>query len=120
MLVLLIALMIVAAPRPVVSLPLDHPAGDDGYQTPAPEPVFVSLQNTGVIHVGTRSRGEIVSDWRSLEASVRDMTGGDKRRQIFLRADAQVAYADLVRLTDELKNRLGYANVVLVTEDVAD
>lgn len=117
MLVLLIVFM-VAAPLATVSLPLVL-----SNQQPAPpatvEPVFVSLQDTGVINVGTQSAGETATDWRAFIATLDAKTGGNKNRQILIRADQKVRYADVMRLMDEL-NRAGYANRTLVTEDVVD
>jgi hypothetical protein len=57
MLVLLIVFM-VAAPLATVAVPLDLSV-PDGPQSAA-EPVFVSLQENGVINVGTERTGEIV------------------------------------------------------------
>lgn len=117
MLVLLIVFM-VAAPLATVSLPLQL-----SNQQPSPplavEPIFVSLQDTGIINVGTESAGETSTDWRNLAAVLHAKTDGDKRRQLLIRADQRVRYADVMRLMDEL-NRQGYVNRTLVTEDVVD
>jgi biopolymer transport protein ExbD len=45
------------------------------------------------------------------------MTGGDRSRQILIRADQKVPYAAVMRLMDEL-HRKGYRNKMLVTEEV--
>jgi biopolymer transport protein ExbD len=116
MLVLLIVFM-VAAPLATVAVPInlsmpDGPAAKG-------EPVFVSLQDNGTIFVGTQSSGEARATWATLAAALRQKSAGDPTRQIMVRADQKVAYADVLRLMDEL-HRAGYKNKTLVTEDVVD
>lgn len=115
MLVLLIVFM-VAAPLATVAVPLNLPMSDEGTPLPA---VFVSLQDTGVINVGTKDSGEVASDWSRFLAIVDQLSGGDRSRQILIRADQKVPYADVMRLMDLLHQR-GYRNKMLVTEDVVD
>jgi biopolymer transport protein ExbD len=118
MLVLLIIFM-VSAPLATISIPLDLPPPSDN-QPPDPiEPVFVSLQDTGVINVGTQSTGEIQADWSTLNDAVRQKTGGDLKRKIFIRADQKVIYADVMRLMDAIDHE-GYKDKALVAEDVVD
>jgi biopolymer transport protein ExbD len=115
MLVLLIVFM-VAAPLATVAVPLDLPVGEGPPQTPA---VFISLQEDGVINVGTPDGGEVASDWSRFLDIVEQKTGGDRSRQIVIRADQKVPYASVMRLMDLLHQR-GYRNKMLVTEDVVD
>jgi biopolymer transport protein ExbD len=84
--------------------------------------VFVSLRDTGQIYVGRpegKGAAEIIATWSSFDAAVDRMTGGDRKRKIFLRADQGVPYADVLRIMDRLHAR-GYRNTALVTEDVVD
>jgi biopolymer transport protein ExbD len=119
MLVLLIIFM-VSAPLATISIPLDLPPPDPTEQPPDPvEPIFVSLQETGVINVGTVNTGEIQADWTTLADAVRQKTGGDVSRKIFIRADQKVIYADVMRLMDAI-DQDGYKNKALVAEDVVD
>ena len=119
MLVLLIIFM-VSAPLATISIPLDLPPPDPNQQIVDPvEPVFVSLQDTGTINVGTQSTGEIEATFATLSAAVSEKTGGDKERKIFIRADQKVIYADVMRLMDAI-DREGYKNKALVAEDVVD
>jgi biopolymer transport protein ExbD len=83
------------------------------------EPVFVSLQDNGVINVGTRNTGEVPASWATLATALRQKSGGDPSRQVLVRADQKVPYADVMRLMDAL-HRGGYKNKTLVTEDVVD
>jgi len=117
MLVLLIVFM-VAAPLATISLPLDLLIESPPRQVVV-EPVFVSLQDDGSINVGTQSTGEIRASWATVAGAIRQKTGGDSNRQLFIRADQKVPYAAVVRLMDEL-HRTGYRNKTLVTEDVVD
>jgi len=115
MLVLLIVFM-VAAPLATISVPLNL-----NREGPAAnlEPVFVSLQDNGVINVGTKSGGETAATWATLGEALREKTGANPGRQIIVRADQKVAYAEVMRLMDALE-RSGYKNKTLVTEDVVD
>lgn len=115
MLVLLIVFM-VAAPIATISLPINLSL-DGPPPVRALPPVFVSLQDTGVINVGTSDGGEVASDWSHFLAVVDQKTGGDRNRQLLIRADQKVPYAAVMRLMDLLHQR-GYRNKTLVTEDV--
>jgi biopolymer transport protein ExbD len=119
MLVLLIIFM-VSAPLATISIPLDLPPPDPNQQIVDPvEPIFVSLQDTGVINVGTQSTGELEATFATLSDAIRQKTGGDKERKIFIRADQKVIYADVMRLMDAIDHE-GYKNKALVAEDVVD
>jgi biopolymer transport protein ExbD len=119
MLVLLIIFM-VSAPLATISIPLDLPPPDPDQQIIDPvEPVFVSLQDTGTINVGTQSTGEIEANFATLSDAIAQKTGGDKERKIFIRADQKVIYADVMRLMDAIDHE-GYKNKALVAEDVVD
>ena len=119
MLVLLIIFM-VSAPLATISIPLDLPPPSETEMPPDPiEPIFVSLQDTGVINVGTVKTGEIQADWTTLAGAVRQKSGGDLTRKIFIRADQKVIYADVMRLMDAI-DQDGYKNKALVAEDVVD
>ena len=116
MLVLLIVFM-VAAPLATVAVPIDL-LNINGPPRQL-EPVFVSLQDNGTINVGTKSGGETVATWATLAGVLQEKTGGDPARQILVRADQKVPYAEVMRLMDAL-HRGGYKNKTLVTEDVVD
>ena len=118
MLVLLIIFM-VSAPLATISIPLDLPPPSDTSPPDPVEPIFVSLQDTGIINVGTQSTCEIQADWTSLASAVNQKTGGDRKRKIFIRADQKVIYADVMRLMDAI-DKDGYKDKALVAEDVVD
>jgi|CXWL01.1.fsa_nt_gi biopolymer transport protein ExbD len=92
MLVLLIVFM-VAAPMATIAVPLNLSKPDVPPPPIVLEPVFVSLQDTGTIYVGTRSSGEIPANWATLAQALREKTGGDPSRQILVRADQKVPYS---------------------------
>ena len=83
------------------------------------EPIFVSLQDTGVINVGTPNTGEIQADWATLGDAINQKTGGDRTRKIFIRADQKAVYEQVMRLMDAI-DQDGYKNKALVAEDVVD
>jgi biopolymer transport protein ExbD len=118
MLVLLIIFM-VSAPLATISIPLDLPPPADNSPPDPIEPIFVSLQDTGVINVGTQSTGEIEANFATLSDAITQKTGGNKERKIFIRADQKVIYADVMRLMDAIDHE-GYKNKALVAEDVVD
>ena len=115
LLVLLITFMAVV-PTVLPNLQLSFLYGDDGPPRVG-NPVFISLRSNGIIHVGTSSSQETKADWSTLPAVLHAITGGNKRRQILVRADQDVSYADVMRLLDQL-NSQGYSNRNLVTEAV--
>lgn len=119
MLVLLIIFM-VSAPLATISIPMDLPPPDPSEQPPDPvEPIFVSLQDTGTINVGTPKTGEIQATWSTLSDAIKQKTNNDITRKIFVRADQKVIYADVMRLLDAIDHD-GYKNKALVAEDVVD
>jgi biopolymer transport protein ExbD len=118
MLVLLIIFM-VSAPLATISIPMDLPPPSADSPPDPIEPIFVSLQDTGVINVGTPNTGEIEADWTSLSNAINQKTGGDRTRKIFIRADQKVIYNDVMRLMDAIDHE-GYKNKALVAEDVVD
>jgi len=118
MLVLLIIFM-VSAPLATISIPLDLPPPNDTAPPDPIEPIFVSLQDTGTINVGTPNTGEIQADWTTLGQALKQKTNGDLTRKIFIRADQKVIYNDVMRLMDTI-DKDGYKNKALVAEDVVD
>ena len=119
MLVLLIIFM-VSAPLATISIPMDLPPPIPSEEPPDPiEPIYVSLQDTGVINVGTPKTGEIQATWATLSDAIRQKSNGDVTRKIFVRADQKVIYADVMRLLDVIDHD-GYKNKALVAEDVVD
>jgi biopolymer transport protein ExbD len=121
MLVLLIIFM-VAAPLATVNIKLDLPPPNAEPQVVQVEPIFVSLQDTDDIFIGTQSGGEEKTrygDWPSFRALLGTKTDHDYKRKIFVRADQKVTYEKVVRMMDEIQDS-GYHELSLVAEDVVD
>ena len=118
MLVLLIVFM-VAAPLATVNIKLDLPPPDANPQPQLIEPVFVSLQDTGQIFIGTTSTGEKEATWATFRQVLNEKTGTDYKRKIFVRADQKTKYSDVMKMMDEIQFS-GYHELALVAEDVVD
>ena len=107
MLVLLIIFM-VAAPLATVDINVDLPVSN---ATPAPrpeEPLFVTLKEDLSLAVGNDPLAR-----ETMAASLDQLTDGDRETRIFLRADAAVAYGDLMEVMNQLRLS-GYVRIALV------
>lgn len=107
MLVLLIIFM-VAAPLATVDINVDLPVSN---ATPAPrpeEPLFVTLKDDLSLAVGNDPMAR-----ETIAASLDQVTGGDRETRVFLRADAAVAYGDLMEVMNLLRSS-GYVRIALV------
>jgi len=121
MLVLLIIFM-VAAPLATVNIKMDLPPPSDTSPPNPIEPIFVSLQDTDEIYIGTTSTGEektVYGDWASFRTLLGNKTVHDYKRKIFIRADQKVTYEKVVKVMDEIQDS-GYHELSLVAEDVVD
>ena len=107
MLVLLIIFM-VAAPLATVDINVDLPASG-APQAPRPDqPVWVTLKPDLSVVVGNETVAE-----GALAAALARATDGDLEARLFLRADASVAYGDLMALMNRLR-AAGYLRLALV------
>ncbi len=107
MLVLLIIFM-VAAPLATVDINVDLPVSN---ATPAPrpeEPLFVTLKDDLSLAIGNDPMAR-----ETIAASLDQVTGGDRETRVFLRADAAVAYGDLMEVMNLLRSS-GYVRIALV------
>ena len=107
MLVLLIIFM-VAAPLATVDINVDLPVSN---ATPAPrpeEPLFVTLKDDLSLAIGNDTVAR-----EALAASLDKVTEGDRETRVFLRADAAVAYGDLMEAMNLLRSS-GYVRIALV------
>lgn len=106
MLVLLIIFM-VAAPLSTVNIPLDLPSTTSKQQTPAAEPLVVSLKSDNQLYIGDN-----VVNKDQFIAKLDQETHGDKNARIFLRADKDISYARLMTFMDLLRDG-SYTRVAL-------
>jgi biopolymer transport protein ExbD/biopolymer transport protein TolR len=107
MLVLLIIFM-VAAPLATVDTAVDLPASSARPQPRENEPVFLTVQADLSLRVNDAA---VTAD--AVPAALQRLTGGDREQRIYLRADRQVAYGDLMQTMNALR-AAGYLKVALV------
>jgi len=113
-LVLLIIFM-VAAPLSTVDLPVDLPSSTAQPQKKPDKPTYVTIKSDLAVAIGETpvKRVDLV---RALDGS----GDGNKDRRIFLRADRNVPYGDMMDVLDLLRGG-GYLKVALVAlEGVPD
>lgn len=107
MLVLLIIFM-VAAPLATVDVNVDLPAST---ATPSPkpeEPLYVTLKDDLSVVIGQNTVAR-ASFQQELDTSAK----GDKEQRIFLRADRNVAYGELMEVMNLMRGA-GYLKIALV------
>ena len=114
-LVLLIVFM-TTAPLTVRSLNTPLGYGDEAIGPPA---VFVALLDDGTIWVARTAGAEHAANWSTLPALLNACARGDRNIAVYMRADANVGYADVVRLFDEIR-AAGFADVRIISEEVVD
>ena len=107
MLVLLIIFMI-AAPLATVDIGVDLPAAS-AQASPRPDkPLFLTLKSDLSLAVND----DMVSR-PDLPAALDKVTGGDRQKRVFLRADKRVPYGAVMGLMNDLRSA-GYLHVALV------
>ena len=109
-LVLLIIFM-VAAPLSTVDVNVDLPAST-ATPVPRPEkPVFVTLKADRTLALGD---DPVTRD--GLASALDSVTGGDKEKRVFVRADKSTSYGDVMDLMNLLRSD-GYLKIGLVGLD---
>lgn len=107
MLVLLIIFM-VAAPLSTVDVPVNLPGSAAPAQTRPEEPLWLSLGLDRVLSIGNDPVGA-----GQLQAALDAQSGGNREAPVFLRADRDIPYGELMVILDELRTA-GYLKVALV------
>ena len=117
MLVLLIIFM-VAAPLATVSIAVDLPPAIPQPGKPK-EPVFINVQKSGALFLADRptSLDTLPADLPAAMAS-KGVTGNYQDERVFIRADADVMYADFMAVLNVLQYN-GYFKVGLINEDIS-
>ncbi|MDY0873547.1 TonB system transport protein ExbD [Dongia rigui] len=111
-LVLLIIFM-VAAPLSTVDVPVDLPAST---ATPAPrpdKPVFLTIDEQLGLSLGNN---KVPRD--TFGPALETLTKGDKETRIFLRADEEVPYGEIMIVMNMLRE-VGYLKIALVGTETA-
>ncbi len=107
MLVLLIVFM-VAAPLSTVDVPVNLPRSSAAPQTRPDEPLWLSLGADRVLSLGNEP---VTTD--ALQAALDAASGGNRETAVFLRADRDIPYGELMAVLDGLRGA-GYLKVALV------
>jgi biopolymer transport protein ExbD len=112
MLVLLIIFM-VAAPLSTVDVAVDLPVSSAEPQPRPDRPVFLTLKSDLSLALGDDPVAP-----EALQSALDGRTDGDRERRIYLRADRAVAYGELMKVMNLLRED-GYLKIALVgLEDV--
>lgn len=109
-LVLLIIFM-VAAPLATVDVKVDLPGSTAQKDKRPDKPVYLTVKADNSLALGNETVSRDV-----LSQSLTEVTGGDREKRIFLRADKTVDYGELMSVMDILR-AAGYLKVALVAED---
>jgi biopolymer transport protein ExbD len=112
MLVLLIIFMI-AAPLATVDVAVDLPRSTAAQQPRPPDPVYLTVRDDLSLALG-----EEPVTREALGPALDRAAGGDKEARVFLRADAQVPYGELMQVMDLMRGA-GYLKVALVALEAA-
>jgi biopolymer transport protein ExbD len=107
MLVLLIIFM-VAAPLSTVDVAVDLPVSNAEAQPRPDKPVFLTLGSDLALALGDDPVGP-----GALQRALDERTDGDRERRIYLRADRSVAYGELMKVMNLLRE-VGYLKIALV------
>ena len=107
MLVLLIIFM-VAAPLSTVDVPVELPVSNAEAQPRPDKPVFLTLKSDLSLALGDDTIA-----WEALQSALDERTDGDRERRIYLRADRAVAYGELMKVMNLLRED-GYLKIALV------
>lgn len=110
MLVLLIIFM-VAAPLATVDIPVDLPSSQAQSQPKPDKPVYLTLKTDL-----TLALGDDYIESAQLAGELDKLTKANKEERIFLRADEDVDYGDLMDVMNQLRTA-GYLKIALVGLD---
>jgi biopolymer transport protein ExbD len=107
MLVLLIIFM-VAAPLSTVDVAVDLPVSNAQPQPRPDKPVFLTVKQDLRLALGN---DEVPRN--ALQATLDQQTGNDREQRVFLRADGTVAYTELMKVMNLLRDA-SYLKIALV------
>ena len=107
MLVLLIIFM-VAAPLSTVDVPVDLPVSNTQPQPRPDKPLFLTVKQDLTLALGNDDVPRL-----SLQATLDRETNSDREQRVFLRADGTVAYSELMKVMNLLRDA-GYLKIALV------
>jgi len=106
-LVLLIIFM-VAAPLSTVDIPVDLPVSTAKPQQRPDKPLFLTVKADLSLAVGN----DVVAA-SGLRSALDAVTGGDREKRVFVRADKTVPYGEVMKAMNNLR-QAGYLKIALV------
>ena len=109
MLVLLIIFMI-SAPLLTVGVPVDLPKTEAGALQDQTEPLSVSIRADGSLFVQ-----EEPTPFSSLAPRLKEMSSGDTKKPIYVRADGKASYAVVAQVMAALSTS-GFTSINLITD----
>lgn len=109
MLVLLIVFMI-SAPLLTAGVPLELPKTEASSIDDQKEPLSVSIQADGKVFIGERP-----VPFSDLAPQLREMSGDDAKKPIFVRADGKASYAIVAQVMAALSTS-GFTSINLITD----
>ncbi len=109
MLVLLIVFMI-SAPLLTVGVPVDLPKTEAGALQDQTEPLSVSIRADGSLFVQ-----EEPTPFSSLAPRLKEMSSGDTKKPIYVRADGTASYAVVAQVMAALSTS-GFTSINLITD----
>ncbi|WP_332846290.1 protein TolR [Pseudomonas lactucae] len=112
MLVLLVIFMVVA-PLSTTNIEVQLPAIERQRQPETISPLTVTLKNGGNIYIMNNK----VASANEFVAALTNEVGGKKNTPVFLRADKNVSYGEIIELMENIQ-KAGVSNVALVTLEV--
>ncbi|MGB0895612.1 MAG: TonB system transport protein ExbD [Parashewanella sp.] len=107
MLVLLIIFM-VAAPLATVSIPVDLPNSSAKPQPTPEKPLFLTIEKDSTLTLGDDNQVKLEQLTSQLDVMLEN-----KEQRIYIRADQNIAYKDLMAVVNQL-NQSGYLQIALV------
>lgn len=112
MLVLLIVFM-VTAPLLSAGIPVDLPKTEAASVSEKDDkPLEVAINKSGAIYIG-----ETKVSREQLLVKLSAITGDDKERRVFIKADQGLSYGKVMEILGSI-NKAGYKKVALITEPV--
>lgn len=110
-LVLLIIFM-VAAPLATVDVAVDLPSASAEPQPRPKDPIYLTLQSDLTLSLGDQP---VATD--ALSSALAQASENDSKQRVYLRADRQVDYGELMDLMNRLRG-LGYTQIALVGQEL--
>jgi biopolymer transport protein ExbD len=110
----LLTIFMVAAPLSTVDVAVELPVSNAEPQPRPDKPVFLTLKTDLSLALGDDAVAP-----EALQSALDERTDGDRERRVYLRADRTVAYGELMKVMNLLRED-GYLKIALVGLEDAD